>query len=67
MSNIYRAKVKCFVNNTLRNAGDVFEYDGKPNDCLEPLEFKIDKEPQRERRTLSGTTIGRGPRTNKSA
>jgi len=31
----YKAKVKCFVDNSLRNEGDVFEYNGSPNHHLE--------------------------------
>ncbi len=32
---MYRAKVKCFVDNGLREEGDVFEYNGPPNTNLE--------------------------------
>ena len=31
----YRAKVKCFVDNSLREEGDVFEYNGPENGNLE--------------------------------
>ena len=31
----YRAKVKCFVDNSLRDEGDVFEYNGPENPNLE--------------------------------
>jgi hypothetical protein len=31
----YRAKVKCFVDNSLREVGDVFEYNGPLNTNLE--------------------------------
>ena len=27
---MYRAKVQCFVGNTLRSAGEEFEYNGEP-------------------------------------
>ena len=29
-----KAKVKCFIDNTLREEGDVFEYNGVPNGCV---------------------------------
>lgn len=32
-----RAKTKCFVDNGIRNEGDVFEYDGPKNTNLEYL------------------------------
>ena len=32
-----RALVKCFVDNGLREEGDVFDYDGPDNACLEPI------------------------------
>ena len=35
---MYRAKVKCFVDNGLREVDDVFEYNGPFNGCLEPLD-----------------------------
>lgn len=31
----YRAMVKCFVDNSLRDEGDVFEYNGPANPNLE--------------------------------
>lgn len=34
----YRAMVKCFVDNSLRNEGEVFEYNGPKNNCLEPAD-----------------------------
>lgn len=34
---IYRAKTKCFVGNTLRNAGDEFEYNGPAFAHIEKL------------------------------
>jgi len=33
-----RATEKCFVDNALREAGDVFNYDGPATPFLEPLE-----------------------------
>lgn len=32
-----RAKVKCFVGNTLRTEGEIFEYEGPENACLEEI------------------------------
>ena len=32
-----RANRTCFVDNGLRQEGDVFEYNGPPNACLSPL------------------------------
>jgi len=29
-----KAKVKCFIDNSIREEGDVFEYNGVPNDCV---------------------------------
>ena len=34
---IYRAKVKCFVGNSLREAGDEFEYNGESCKHLEKI------------------------------
>lgn len=34
---IYRAKTKCFVGNTLRNAGEEFEYNGPAFSHIERL------------------------------
>lgn len=34
----FRALVKCFVDNSLREEGDVFEYNGPANPNLEPLD-----------------------------
>lgn len=39
-----RAKVKCFVDNTLREAGEVFEYNGPANGNLESADKKISPE-----------------------
>lgn len=36
-----KAKVKCFVDNTLREAGEVFEYNGPENGNLELADKKI--------------------------
>tara|TARA_R100001440_G_scaffold70210_1_gene92465 strand:+ start:299 stop:544 length:246 start_codon:yes stop_codon:yes gene_type:complete len=32
---IYRAKIKCFVGESLREANEEFEYNGKPNTNIE--------------------------------
>ena len=32
-----RAKVKCFVGHAVREAGEVFDYDGPNNGCLEEI------------------------------
>lgn len=39
---MYRAKVTCFVDNGIRNEGDVFEYNGLPNTNLERADGKSD-------------------------
>jgi hypothetical protein len=39
---MYRAKVTCFVDNGIRNEGDVFEYNGPPNSNLERADGKSD-------------------------
>lgn len=39
---MYRAKTLCFVENGLRNEGDVFEYNGPPNTNIEPVNGKSD-------------------------
>lgn len=36
----YRAKVKCYVDNGIREEGDVFEYDGPENGNLELVSGK---------------------------
>ena len=33
----YRAKVLCYVDNSIRNVGDEFEYNGPKNTNLEPV------------------------------
>jgi len=40
---MYRAKVKCFVDNGLREEGDVFEYNGPPNTNLERADGKSEE------------------------
>ena len=35
-----KASVQCFVDNSLRNEGDVFEYNGPPSRHLELLDGK---------------------------
>jgi hypothetical protein len=35
---MYRAKTLCFVANSIRKAGDEFEYNGPENTNLEPLD-----------------------------
>jgi len=35
---MYRAKTLCFVNNSMRKAGDEFEYNGPENTNLENLD-----------------------------
>ena len=39
-----KAKVICFVDNHLRNEGDVFEYSGVHNTNLEYLDAKVTEE-----------------------
>jgi hypothetical protein len=47
-----RAKVKVYVENTLRDAGDVFEYGGHlPDINLEELETETSKASRKGRRT----------------
>jgi hypothetical protein len=38
-----RAKVRVFVDNTLRDAGDIFEYKGTPNRHLEVLNGDLEE------------------------
>lgn len=33
-----RANRVCFVDNGLRQEGDVFEYNGPPNECVDPVD-----------------------------
>ncbi len=33
-----RVLIKCFVDNAIREEGEVFEYNGQTNDCLEPID-----------------------------
>ena len=35
-----RAKVKCFAGNAIREKGEIFDYVGPENGCLEALEMK---------------------------
>lgn len=32
-----KSKVKCFVGNAIREPGEVFDYDGPKNACLEEI------------------------------
>ena len=51
----YKAVIKCFVDNTLRNEGDIFEYEGPQNDCLELVDVSdesSDDEPGKPRRRV---------------
>lgn len=41
----YRALVRCFVDNGLRNEGDVFNYDGPPLRYLEPVDPPAEVKP----------------------
>lgn len=41
-----RANRTCFVDNGLRQEGDVFEYNGPPNKCLDTLGSAKAPEPQ---------------------
>ena len=34
----YRAKVKCFIDNTIREEGEVFEYSGPEIEILAPVD-----------------------------
>lgn len=48
-----RAKVKVYCENTLRDAGDVFEYGGQlPDPTLEELETETSKASRKGRRTV---------------
>ena len=33
-----KAKVKCFIDSALREEGEIFEYCGPENECIEPIE-----------------------------
>jgi hypothetical protein len=39
-----RVLIKCFVENSLREEGEVFEYNGQVNDCLEPIDGSWESE-----------------------
>jgi hypothetical protein len=48
-----RAITKCFIDNALREEGEVFEYNGAKNVCVESLDAVTvpeSEEPQPERR-----------------
>ncbi len=32
-----KANQKCFIENTIRNEGDEFDYDGPDNGCVDPV------------------------------
>lgn len=36
-----RAKTRCFVRNCLRQEGEIFDYEGPGNGCLEAVEEEI--------------------------
>lgn len=46
----YRAKVVCFVDNSLREEGEVFEYNGPKNSNLELVQSEVDPEDNRPQR-----------------
>lgn len=41
-----KAKILCFVDNGLRQPGEMFQYDGPYNKNLEYLDKKLDVEPE---------------------
>lgn len=66
----YRALVKCFIDNGLRNEGDVFNYDGPPSPYVEPVdpvptkrdvgvEVVVDQPPAPRARTVKRTPVRR--------
>ena len=59
----YRAKVKCFVDNGLREVGDVFEYNGPHNTNLE----RIGSEPEPVEQEDSAPALRRPGRPRKTA
>lgn len=44
----YQAKVKCFVANSLREEGEVFEYNGPENTNLELVQDEVEETPETE-------------------
>lgn len=46
-----RAKVQCFVDRTLRDAGEEFEYAGPENGCLEVLDAPAKASPRPKGKT----------------
>ena len=47
-----KANVKCFIDNSLREEGDVFEYNGPPNSCVSLDEDDNDMEDVKIRKSL---------------
>jgi len=51
-----RATTKCYVGNTIREEGEVFEYDGTPDNILHAVE---DESPRQGRGKRDGSTDGK--------
>jgi hypothetical protein len=52
-----RANRVCFVDNGLRQEGDVFEYNGPPNGCVDPIDAPKPAEPA----SADGDTVAKAP------
>jgi hypothetical protein len=61
-----KAKVLCFVANVLREPGDVFEYEGRPNSNLEYFE-EATVEPESKTPEASARKLRKGKPTETSA
>lgn len=57
---LYRAKVRCFVANGMREEGVVFDYEGPENTNLEPVDKPAkDAEPEKAKhKTKRSDSVG---------
>ena len=46
-----KAKVKCYIDNSIREEGEIFEYAGGPDPHLTPLDVETPKQGKRGKRT----------------
>lgn len=49
-----KAKARCFIDNALREAGDVFDYSGEPTSCMEVVEEKTPESPAKDAKVKKG-------------
>ena len=62
-----RAKVICFVDNGMRQAGDVFEYDGPKNTNLEYLKGAPVEVDEGEQEAAEATTKKWSPKAKRAS